>query len=152
MMKNSRRTVGIHTLVRLTIGSLMILNAVACGGSSGTTTESPDSSLNGVWTTRTAGIVVSVTLAWTRDSVKGTGTYTVLDNILGCGGATLRGGGSLTFVAGRSGSTVSGHMGFDNGWTPPYNGALEENTHINGAFQSIDRGTCPFPLYFGLVP
>jgi hypothetical protein len=131
------------------VGYVTIVNAAGCGGSSETPAEP---ALDGVWTTRSAGVVVSLTLSWTRDSVKGPGTYAVLDNSLSCGGATLRGNGSLTFAASRSGSEVTGRMAFDNGWTPPYSGSVEMNVRINGSFQSVDRGTCPFPLYFGLVP
>jgi hypothetical protein len=136
-------------IVRALVGFATIVNIAACGGSSEAPTES---ALNGVWTTRSAGIIVSVTLAWTRDSVKGAGTYVVLDNMLGCGGGTLQGGGSLTFAAARSGSAVTGRMAFDNGWTPVYIGSVETDNRINGGFQSVDRGTCPFPLFFGLVP
>jgi len=42
-------------------------------------------------------------------------------------------------------------MAFDNGWVPPYRATLTGST-LDGAFLSIDAGSCPFPLFRGLVP
>ena len=84
--------------------------------------------------------------------MKGPGTYTVINNMLGCAGGTLRGSGNAMLAASRTGSALTGRLAFDNGWTPPYSGTLQDGSHISGAFQSIDRGPCPFDLYFGLVP
>ena|SRR5947209_2331172 len=152
-MKTRQRSIHVvNASVRAAVGALMIVSAAGCGGSSEASTESNDSALNGVWSTRSAGIALSLTLAWTPDSVTGTGTYLVLGNTLGCGGETLAGNGKVTFAAARSGTAVAGRMAFDNGWKPPYAGAVETDIRINGGFQSADRGTCPFPLYFGFVP
>jgi hypothetical protein len=128
-----------------------LLVALGCGSS---TTAVLDTSLDGPWSTHAAGTGVGVVLnlVWSADSVTGSGTYTALDQSLGCGGTTLRGSGTVRFVAGRSGAAISGAMLFDNGWTPPYTGSLENGSHISGAFRSIDAGSCGFDLYRGLVP
>jgi hypothetical protein len=129
--------------------AVFVVFAVACGA---TVTASQSSSLDGVWTTRSSGVAASLTLKWTADSVTGSGTYVAFDNVLGCGGGTLKGSGTMTFAAARSQSSVTGYMKFDNGWTPPYIGTLEDNARINGGFMSIDRGPCPFTFIFGLTP
>ena len=150
MSTSSNSAHAFRRVITVLVGYVTIVNAVGCGGGS---TETPaDTSPDGVWTNRSAGVLLSLTLSWTRDSVKGPGTYVVLDNTLSCGGSNLHGSGSVAFAAARSGSAVTGRMAFDNGWTPPYSGSVEMNVRINGSFQSVDRGTCPFPLYFGLVP
>jgi len=110
------------------------------------------SPLDGAWTTRASGVAVLVTLTWTADSVTGAGTYTMLSNMLGCGGQGLSGSGTLIFRAARPQSQVSGVMRFDNGWSPPYTGQLVDSSRIEGAFGSVDAGSCPFPLFHGLVP
>ena len=66
--------------------------AVAC---SDATTTAQDTSLDGAWTSRSFGVTSLLNLTWTRDSVKGTGTYFVIDNSLGCGGGTLHGSGTV---------------------------------------------------------
>lgn len=110
-----------------------------------------DPALNGAWTSHTLKVDVLITLTWSADSVNGSGTYTVLNNTLGCGGGTLTGTGAVTFTASRSGAAIAGHMAFDNGWTPPYLGTLGSNA-ITGHFMSVDRGICEFDLFHGLVP
>jgi hypothetical protein len=128
---------------------------VACSASATTSTNTnsfSDPALNGAWTSRSSGVALALTLAWTSDSVSGTGTYLVLDNALKCGGETLRNQGTVRLAASRSGSTLSGRMTFDNGWNPAYSGSLENNKQIVGAFQSGTAQSCPYPLYFGFVP
>ncbi len=93
-----------------------------------------------------------MTLKWTPDSVTGSGTYFVSLNSLDCGGATLTGNGTVSLAASRSQAAITGYMKFDNGWSPPYLGTLADSSRIDGRFMSVDRGPCPFPLYFGLVP
>jgi hypothetical protein len=145
-----------RTLIQLRLPSARVLSLVAgviALASCGSDTTSPtNSSLDGAWTARSFGVAVFVNLAWTRDSVHGTGTYNAIDNTLGCGGGTLVRMGTLSFRASRSGSTVTGFMTFDNGWSPPYTGTLDDNARINGAFRSIDSGNCSFELFFGLIP
>jgi hypothetical protein len=126
-----------------------LVAAIACGG---TTTTPTDRALDGAWTARSFGVAALLQLTWTQDSVKGSGTYTVLDNTLACGGGTLKGSGTVTFRASRSGSSIAGFMTFDNGWGPPYTGLLANNSRIDGSFRSIDAGSCSFPLFFGLIP
>jgi hypothetical protein len=125
--------------------------AVACSDAA-TATTTQDASLDGAWTSRSSGVTSLLNLTWTRDSVKGTGTYFVIGNALGCGGGTLQGNGSVSFRASRSGAAITGVMTFDNGWTPPYTGTLEDNARIVGGFRSIDAGTCSYDLIFGLIP
>jgi hypothetical protein len=126
----------------------LVLALAACGSS---TESTPTTALDGPWSSHGLSVGVVLTMRWTADSVHGTGTYTVLNGGLGCGGGTLHGGGNVTFAASRSGSEVLGHMSFDNGWTPPYRAAITGST-LDGAFLSIDAGSCPFPLFKGLVP
>jgi hypothetical protein len=123
--------------------------AAAC---SDAMTTPQDKSLDGAWTSRSFGVTSLLNLTWTRDSVKGTGTYFVIDNSLGCGGGTLQGSGTVSFRASRSGATITGAMIFDNGWTPPYSGTLENNSRVAGGFRSIDAGSCSYDLIFGLIP
>ena len=123
--------------------------AVACSDAA---TATQSDSLDGAWTSRSSGVTSLLDLTWTRDSVKGTGTYRVFDNALGCGGGSLQGNGSVSFRASRSGATVTGVMAFDNGWTPPYIGTLEDNSRVVGGFRSIDAGTCSYDLICGLIP
>lgn len=123
--------------------------AVACG--SDTTTPTDNAVLDGPWSSHDFNMGVVLQLTWTADSVTGSGTYTVLTNGTGCGGATLHGNGNVTFAASRKDANITGRMAFDNGWTPPYSGTLI-GTSINGAFGSIDAGACAFPLFRGLVP
>lgn len=122
---------------------------VACSAAA---TAPPDDPLNGAWTSRSSGVTSLLNLTWTRDSVKGTGTYRVIGNTLGCGGGTLQASGAVSFRASRAGATITGVMMFDNGWTPPYSGPLEDNSRIVGAFRSVDAGSCSFDLIFGLIP
>jgi hypothetical protein len=136
---------------RATTAALLACFAVAVACSDVATAPQGDS-LNGAWTSRSSGVTSQLDLTWTRDSVKGTGTYFVIDNALGCGGGSLQGSGTVSFRASRSGATIAGVMAFDNGWTPPYIGTLEDNARIVGGFRSIDAGTCSFDLFFGLIP
>lgn len=142
------------TLVRLfnmrhLVASLALTFALAACGSSTESTHDP--ALDGPWSSHGLSVGVVLTMTWTSDSVHGAGTYTVVNGGLGCGGGTLHGSGTVSFVAGRSGSDVLGHMSFDNGWTPPYRATLAGST-LDGAFLSIDAGSCPFALFHGLVP
>ena len=132
------------------IGAAAIL-AIALASCTSDTTTPNNGGLDGAWSSHDFRIGVVLDLAWTADSVRGTGTYTVLQNTLGCGGATLHDNGNVTFAASVKNTAIVGHMAFDNGWMPPYSGTLA-GTSINGAFQSIDAGPCPFALFKGLVP
>jgi hypothetical protein len=134
----------------LRVGAAAILTIAAASCTSDTTTPN-NGGLDGAWSSHDFNIGVVLDLAWTADSVHGSGTYTVLQNALGCGGATLHGGGNVTFAASAKNNAIVGHMTFDNGWTPPYTGTLA-GTSIDGAFRSIDAGSCPFALFKGLVP
>ena len=136
-------------LSRRIAAAVFAISLAACG--SDTTTTTGSGNLDGPWSSHDFNIGVVLNLTWTADSVKGSGTYTVLQNSLGCGGGTLHGDGTVTFAASVSSGNIVGHMAFDNGWTPPYRGTLTGTT-IAGAFQSIDAGPCLFPLYKGLVP
>jgi len=120
----------------------------ACGAA----TAAEVSALDGAWTARSFGVTEQLDLRWTADSVVGSGTYFVIDNSIGCGGATLQGNGHVTFRAARSGTAITGFMTFDNGWMPPYTGTLEDNARIAGSFRSIDAGSCSFDLIHGLIP
>jgi hypothetical protein len=133
-------------------GLSLLAGLIALAGCGSDAAGPTNSSLDGAWTARSFGVTALLNLAWTRDSVRGTGTYNAIDNTLGCGGGTLVGMGTVTLRAARSGSTVTGFMTFDNGWSPPYTGTLEDNARINGAFRSIDAGNCSFELFFGLIP
>ncbi|MFI5229444.1 MAG: hypothetical protein ACHQWU_10265 [Gemmatimonadales bacterium] len=107
----------------------------------------PGASFNGTWTGASGGVSVTLDLRWFTDSVVGGGTFTVAgDNTLGCGGGTLRGTGSVTLAALRSGDQFSGAMTFSNGWTPPFAAALVDTLTLGGAFGSIDQGPCPLTL------
>jgi hypothetical protein len=134
----------------LRIGAAAILSLALASCTSDTTTPNTGG-LDGAWSSHDFSIGIVLDLAWTADSVRGSGTYTVLQNTLGCGGATLHGNGNVTFAASVKNNAIVGRMTFDNGWTPPYSGTLV-GTSINGAFQSIDAGPCPFALFKGLVP
>jgi len=138
-----------YYLPRRALAALFAISIAACGSDTSTTATTGD--LDGPWSSHDFNIGVVLNLTWTADSVKGSGTYTVLQNSLGCGGGTLQGDGGVTFAASISSGSIVGHMAFDNGWTPPYRGTLEGTT-IDGAFQSIDAGPCFFPLFKGLVP
>jgi hypothetical protein len=126
----------------------LVLALAACGSSTESTSTG---ALDGPWSSHGLSVGVVLTMTWTSDSVHGAGTYNVLNGGLGCGGGTLHGAGNVTFAASRSGSEVLGHMSFDNGWTPPYRATLTGST-LDGAFLSIDAGSCPFALFKGLVP
>ncbi len=130
----------------------LVLGVAVAVAACSSSTESPaDTALDGPWSSHGLSIGVVLTMTWTSDSVHATGTYNVLDGGLGCGGGTLHGGGNVTFKASRSGNDVLGVMSFDNGWMPPYRVTLTGST-LDGAFLSIDAGSCPFPLFHGLVP
>jgi len=133
-------------------GAAIIVSVAAAVACSDATTSTQDAFLDGAWTSRSSGVTSLLNLTWTRDSVKGTGTYRVFDSVLGCGGGTLQGSGNVTFRASRSGATIAGSMTFDNGWTPPYTGTLEDNSRVVGGFRSIDSGSCSYDLIFGLIP
>jgi len=137
---------------RHAVGTAFITALVTVLACSDSTTTPTDHALDGAWTARSFGVAALLQLTWTKDSVKGSGTYTVLDNTLACGGGTLKGSGTVTLRASRSGSSVAGFMAFDNGWSPPYTGTLANNSRIDGSFRSIDAGSCSFPLFFGLIP
>lgn len=126
--------------------------AVACSDATTAVTAAQDTLLDGAWTSRSSGVTSLLNLTWTRDSVKGAGTYRVFDNALGCGGGTLQGSGNVSFRASRSGTAITGVMAFDNGWTPPYTGVLDDNSRVVGGFRSVDRGSCSYDLIFGLIP
>jgi hypothetical protein len=132
-------------------GGAAAILALALASCTSDTTTPNDGGLDGAWSSHNFSVGVVLDLAWTADSVRGSGTYTVLQNALGCGGATLHGTGNVTFAASVKNNAFLGHMAFDNGWAPPYSGTLD-GTSINGAFQSIDAGPCPFALFKGLVP
>jgi hypothetical protein len=127
---------------------VITLAVVACGSS---TDSTRDTALDGPWSSHDFSIGVVLSMTWTADSVHGTGTYTALAGGLGCGAGNLHGSGNVTFAASRSGSDILGYMAFDNGWAPPYRAKLTGST-LDGAFLSIDSGTCPFSLFHGLVP
>ena len=135
-------------LCAVTAAALMF-TVISCASD---TTTPTNSALNGPWSSHNVSIGVVLDLTWSADSVRGSGTYTVLQNNLGCGGATLHGNGNLTLAASAKNGALVGHMSFDNGWTPPYTGTLVDSSSIDGAFQSIDAGPCPFALFKGLVP
>jgi hypothetical protein len=107
----------------------------------------PGANLDGTWLGASRGVSVTLDLHWFADSVVGGGTFTVTgDNTLGCGGGTLRGTGSVTLTALRSGDQVSGAISFGNGWTPPFLAVLLDTLTLGGAFGSIDQGPCPLTL------
>ncbi len=137
--------------LRASLPALLLAGSISCSSGSSETIPN-NSNLDGAWSSHDFNIGVVLQLTWTADSVRGSGTYTTLQNALGCGGGTLQGSGTLTLAASVKDTTVVGHMAFDNGWTPPYSGTLVNGTSINGAFQSIDAGPCPFALFKGLVP
>ena|SRR5512146_32773 len=133
------------------IAVLVSATLLACGSDRSTSPNT--AALDGPWSTHLAGVGLVLELNWSSDSVRGTGTYTVIGGTLGCGGSTLSGDGNVTFAAARTSATsISGAMRFDNGWTPPYTGALIDGSRIDGAFGSVDAGPCPLTLYHGLVP
>lgn len=131
-----------------TSAAILAFGLVSCASD---TTTPTTGDLDGAWSSHDFSIGVVLDLAWTADSVRGSGTYAVLQNTLGCGGGTLHGNGNVSFAASVKNNAIVGHMAFDNGWTPPYSGTLA-GTSINGAFMSIDAGPCPFALFKGLVP
>jgi hypothetical protein len=130
---------------------LFAFAGVGCGGGS-SAAPAGGAGLDGVWTTRSNGVLISLTLTWRPDSVNGPGTYVVLGNTLGCGGGSLQGSGNMTFAASRSSAAITGRFTFDNGWKPLFAGSLSDSSHITGALQSTDGSHCPFSLSFGLVP
>jgi hypothetical protein len=122
----------------IAVGSLVLTTAVI---------DPPGSSLNGTWTASSHGVDLTLTLAWSADSVLGSGTYTSSDsNSLGCGGGTLRGTGAVKLVAHRAHDQFQGVMSFDNGWVPPYAAVLVDASTLGGAFSSVDAGPCPLTL------
>lgn len=133
-----------------------MLAAAACG--SDAIAPRPPSSLDGPWSSghSVIGLNVALELTWTADSVKGTGSYAFVptDTPFGCGGGTLPAHGTVSFAAGRAASgQIGGAFRFDNGWIPPYGGTLTaDSSRIDGAFRSIDAGSCPFTMFHGLVP
>lgn len=133
--------------------TILLTAAILSGCGSDRSTSPSPSALDGPWSTHGLTIGLVLDLEWSRDSVRGTGNYTVITSTLGCGGATLTGSGTVTLAAARTSETsISGAMVFDNGWTPPYHGTLVDSSRIDGAFSSIDAGPCPLTLYHGLVP
>jgi hypothetical protein len=107
----------------------------------------PGTVLDGTWLGGADGIVLTLPLHWTADSVTGTGTYQiVLPNTNHCGGGTLRGSGHITFRAARTEDHVTGSMSFDNGWGPPYIAVQTAVGELDGHFMSVDAGPCPMPL------
>ena len=107
----------------------------------------PGTVLDGTWAGEADGIVLTLPLRWTADSVTGTGTYQAFaPNTNRCGGGTLRGSGSVTLRASRTEDRLIGPMSFDNGWTPPYIARLTGVGLLDGEFMSVDVGPCPMPL------
>jgi hypothetical protein len=103
--------------------------------------------LDGTWAGGADGIVLTLPLHWTADSVTGTGTYQAFSpNTNRCGGGTLRGSGSVTLRAARTEDRLVGSMSFDNGWTPPYSAVQTGVDLLDGRFMSVDVGPCPMPL------
>jgi hypothetical protein len=107
----------------------------------------PGTKLDGTWAGAGSGIVLTLPLHWTADSVNGTGTYQAFSpDANRCGGGTLRSSGRVSFRAVRVEDRVNGSMSFDNGWTPPYSAVLIAVGELDGQFMSIDAGQCPMPL------
>lgn len=107
----------------------------------------PGTVLDGTWTGEADGILLTLPLHWTADSVTGTGTYQTLSpNTNRCGGGTLTGSGSVTLRASRTSDGLSGTIAFDNGWTPPYSAVLTGVGELDGGFMSIDAGTSRMEL------
>jgi hypothetical protein len=132
-----------------------LIVSLALAGGCGAKDVAPPSPrpADGPWSTHAAGFGLVLDLTWDQSSVHGTGTYAVAGAILGCGGATLHGTGSVTFSATRSAAgDIVGGMVFDNGWTPVYQGTLASETHVQGGFRSVDSGLCALDLFDGLVP
>lgn len=122
----------------IAVGSLVLTTAVI---------DPPGSSLNGTWTASSHGVDLRLALAWSADSVLGSGTYTASDiNSLACGGGTLRGTGAVRLVARRTHDQFQGVMSFDNGWVPGYAAVLVDASTLGGWFSSIDAGPCPLTL------
>ena len=107
----------------------------------------PGTVLDGTWSGEADGILLSLALHWTADSVTGTGTYQVFSpNTNRCGGVTLRGSGQVTVSTSRAEYQRVGHMSFDNGWSPPYSAVQTGVDLLDGQFMSIDLGPCQMPL------
>jgi hypothetical protein len=103
--------------------------------------------LDGTWAGTADGIILTLALHWTTDSVTGTGTYQAFSpNTNHCGGGSLSGSGTVTLRASRAQDLLSGHMSFDNGWAPPYNAVQTSLDLLDGHFMAIDAGPCPMPL------
>jgi hypothetical protein len=107
----------------------------------------PGTVLDGTWAGEADGILLTLPLHWTADSVTGTGTYqTFSPNTNRCRGTTLPASGSVTLRASRAADRVSGYMTFDNGWAPPYSAVQPSVDLLDGQFMSVDVGPCPMPL------
>ncbi|HWH53517.1 MAG TPA: hypothetical protein VN651_18350 [Gemmatimonadaceae bacterium] len=119
-------------------GTLTLTTAVVSG---------PGVNLDGIWSGESRGVSVTLALRWFADSVVGGGTFTVTgDNTIGCGGGTLRGTGTVTMSAQRTGDQLTGGMAFGNGWTPPFSAVLVDTLTLGGEFHSVDTGACPLTL------
>ena len=107
----------------------------------------PGTDLDGTWTGSASGLSLSLTLKWTADSVTGTGTYTAADtNSFGCGGGSLRGSGTIKYVAHRDQDQFQGALQFSGDWFPPFAGILVDQRTIAGWFMSVDAGSCYLTL------
>jgi hypothetical protein len=109
----------------------------------------PGTNLNGMWTGSAGGLSVSLAMTWTADSVIGSGTYAIsVSGTTGvsCAVSSPPASGTVTLKASRAGDVVTGALGFDAGYFPPYGGRLRAADEFDGVIHSVDSGGCALTL------
>lgn len=110
----------------------------------------PGTNLDGQWSGSSGDLMMSFTLAWTADSVHGTGTFKLTGaSDAQCVEPELQGSGAVGFVAARDGDVVGGYLVFGTAYGPPYSGRLTSATRFEGKTMNVDTPGCPITLTRG---
>ena len=139
-----------RNLYRLVLASSLFLSN-ACSD----VVSPADRALDGPWSTgRTlSGVVMVLTLTWSRDRVTGTGSVNAVPSPAHCGTAVIEQLTTVTLAASRRSSTeIRGTIAIGGGSQLTYQGSLIGANHIDGVLIAADGSQCAMTLFQGLVP
>jgi len=114
-----------------------------------------DRALDGPWSTghTLSGVVMVLTLTWSRDRVTGTGSVNAVPSPAHCGTAVIERLATATLTATRRSSTeIRGTIAIEGGIEMTYQGSLTSGNHIDGVLLAGDGSQCAMTLFQGLVP
>ena len=107
----------------------------------------PGTNLDGTWSGKFGGMSLSLALAWTADSVHGSGTYQYTPGTAAnCYVSSSAATGTVTFRGRRIDDVAGGYLAFDLGYDLPYAGRLRSATEFDGVIMNVDTPGCALTL------